>query len=336
MPLMDEFSKKGSTSRGSGTNQMWRSKVRPREIGEFEVIRFISPFANPEGGKTPKNLLADESYYVYHMGQHPNGKRFTNYVYCADLNQDSNGHIIEPSKCQCQLLGGYDDPPCYVDGKPSRNSNGTPDGFNSSAKQRYHYWVLHYYSFHLSQNPVVDGDHPDYSAPWAVSRRESGEMDVWEEVKVGSRTFYRESVMKPQLLEMARPTRESLRTYAAKYGDITNRVYEYHKQQDSSGRGFINYQILISDIEVPKLGKERVQAVIDTLPRLDRIASGEIQGLDLESFAAEDKDANKLAMEKAAESLPEVTTESDDTEDASDDDPFETMGNTKSDDLENI
>ena len=332
MPLMDEFAKSGSTGRSGGTNQMWRHKVRPREIGEFAVIRFISPFANPEGVTTPKNLLADESYFVYHMGQHPNGKRFTNYVYCADLNQDSNGHVVEPSKCQCQLLG-YDDPPCYVDGKPSRNSNGTPDGFNSPAKQRYHYWVLHYYTFHLSQNPVVDSNHPDHSAPWAVSRRESGEVDVWEEVKVGNRTFYRESVMRPHLLEMARPTRESLRTYATKYGDITNRVYEYHKQQDSSGRGFINYQILISDIEVPKLGKDRVQAVIDTLPRLDRIASDQIQGLELEPFAAEDKEVNKKAMEKATESLPDVT---EGAEESSANDPFETMGNTDSKDLESF
>ena len=105
MPLMDEFNKRGSTTRGGGsvTPQMWRHEVRPREIGEFAVIRFISPFGNPKGGDTPKNILADESYYMYHAGQHASGKRFTNYVYCADLNQDSNGHIIEPSKCQCQL-----------------------------------------------------------------------------------------------------------------------------------------------------------------------------------------------------------------------------------------
>ena len=346
MPLMDEFNKRGSTTRGGGsvTPQMWRHEVRPREIGEFAVIRFISPFGNPKGGDTPKNILADESYYMYHAGQHASGKRFTNYVYCADLNQDSNGHIIEPSKCQCQLLG-YDEPPCYVDGKPSRNSNGTPDGYNSAVKQRYHYWVLHYYSFHHAQNPVVDENSSDYNAPWAVSRRESGEVDVWDEVTVGSRKFYRESIMKTHLLKIARPTRESLRTHAERYGDITTKVYEFHKQQDSSGRGFINYQVFPSDIEVPKLGKERVQAAIKDLPRLDRIASDQIQGLDLVAFTMEDKAAHQEAMTKMADSLPDVSefepspeneVKQSDAPDASEEpangnDPFETMGNTNSD-----
>ena len=349
MPLMDEFSKRGSTSRGgTGASQMWRHEVRPRNIGEFAVIRFISPFGNPKSGDTPKNILADESYYMYHAGQHASGKRFTDYVYCGDLNQDSSGHVIEPSKCRCQLLG-YDEPPCYVDGKPSRNSNGTPDGFNSAVKQRYHYWVLHYYSFHHAQNPVVDESSSDYNAPWAVSRRDSGEVDVWDEVTVGSRKFFRETVMMPHLLKMARPTRESLRTHADRYGDITTKVYEFHKQQDSSGRGFINYQVFPSDIDVPKLGKERVQDAIKDLPRLDRIASEQIQGLDLVSFTIEDKEAHQEAMNKIVDSLPDVSEEvpkagvdvevppseeaavedSDDTED-----PFGTMGNTDLDSLD--
>ena len=350
MPLMDEFEKRGSTSRGGGsaTPQMWMHEVRPRYVGEFAVIRFISPFGNPKGGDTPKNILADESFYMYHGGQSAAGKRFTDYIYCGDLNQDSTGHVIEPSKCRCQVLG-YDEPPCYVDGKPSRNNNGTPDGFNSAVKQRYHYWVLHYYSFHLAQNPVVDEGSSDYNAPWAVSRRESGEVEVWDEVQVGSKTYYREAVMKPHLLKIARPTRESLRTHAERYGDITTKAYEFHKQQDSSGRGFINYPVFPSDIEVPKLGRERVQEAIKDLPRLDRIASEQIQGLDLVSFSMEDKAANQDVMDKISDSLPDVSAEvkppeapeppevpkvAEEPEVTGD--PFETMGNTNVEALEDF
>ena len=342
MPLMDEFQNRGSVSRSNqSTNQIWRVKLRLRQTGEFATIRFISPFA---AGDVSKNVLADESHYVYHPGTSANGKRFTEYIYCADLNQDANGHIIEPSKCKCQLSGEYDTPPCYVNGKPSRNNNGTPDGFNSDAKQRYLYWVLHYYTFHLKQNPVIDSESDDYNAPWAVSRREAGEVDAWEEVEIGNRTFYRESVMKPQILEMARATRESLRTYATMYGDITGRNFDYHRQQDQSGRSFINYQILPSEQEVPKLGKERVGAVISDLPRLDRIASGQIEGVDIESFAMEDKEADKEALSRMSESVSQLADEEPVAEvaeeepkkeavmvpdDTTEEDPFATMGNTE-------
>ena len=342
MPLMDEFKNRGSVSRSNQSgNQIWRVKLRLRETGEFATIRFISPFEKPpEGKETPRSILADESHYVYHPGTSANGKRFTEYIYCADLNQSGGEHIIEPSKCRCQLVGGYETPPCYgKDGRPSRNSNGTPDGFNSAAKQRYHYWILHYYTFHLKQNPVIDSDSDDYNAPWAVSRREAGEVDAWDEVEIGNRTFYRESVMKPQILEMARPTREGLRTFATMYGDITGRNFDYHRQQDQSGRSFINYQILPSEQEVPKLGAARVQAAINDLPRLDRIASGQIEGVDIASFSSEDKEADKEALNKMSESVnvEDTTEEKTPTKaeepvtvpDDSDEDPFSTMGNTE-------
>ena len=340
MPLMDEFSKSGSLSRGGNSaSQMWKYEAKPRYIGEFALLRFISPFGNPKGGDTPKNILADESYYIYHQPQTQNGKRFTDHVYCADLNQDSSGHIIEPSKCKCKSLG-FDEPPCYVNGSPSRNSNGSPDGFNSEVKQRYHYWVLHYYSFHHAQNPVVDPSSADYNAPWAVTRREAGDVDVWEEIERGNRKFFRETVMRTHLLKIARPTRESLRTYAESQGDITTQVYEYHKQQDSNGRGFINFQFIPSDMEVPKLGKERVQSAIKDLPRLDRIASGQIQGLDLISFASEDKTVHDEAMNKMTDSLPDVSEEikqpNAPEESETSDDPFGTMGNTTNELLEDI
>jgi len=341
MPLMDEFAKRGSTSRGGqNSNQMWKHECKPRNIGEFAVIRFISPFGAPQGEDTPKNILADESYYAPHTGQSPKGARFTDYIYCADLNQDGNGHIIEPGKCRCQLAEmGYDEPPCYVNGKPSRNSNGTPDGFNSDVRQRYHYWVLHYYSFHHEQNPVIDESSSDYNAPWAISRREAGEVDVWEEIKRGNKKFFRETIMRTHLLKIARPTRESLRTYAESYGDLRNKVYEFHKQQDP-GRGFINFQILPTEIEVPKLGKERVQEAIKDLPRLDRIASEQIQGLDLISFTTDDKASHDDALKNMADSLPDVSEEVKQPdvpeESVTSDDPFTTMGNTTDELLEDI
>ena len=293
MPLMNEF-KSGSTSRssGGGGNQLWRNKVRLRKVDEYAIIRFISPFGNVDN--IQPNLLADESWFYYQSSKTAQGQNFTNYIYCADLNKTAEGNIVQKSDCECRQTSP-DTPPCYVDGEPA------VDGWKSPAKLRYHYWILHYYTMHLGPNPILDTNSDVYDAPWAQSQRESGEAVAWDQVKMGNKTYYRESVMKPQILEMARPTRETLKSYAERHGDITNRTYEYIKTQADGG--FINYIFMPSDMEVPKFGRERTMAVLSTLPRLDRISAKLVDGIDIEPFGSIDKQADKKAVEGAVEDI---------------------------------
>ena len=293
MPLMNEF-RSGSTSRsgGGGGNQLWRNKIRLKNVDEYAVIRFISPFGNVDN--IAPNLLADESWFYYHSDRTPTGQNFTNYIYCADLNKTAEGNIVQTSECECRQYFP-DSPPCYQDGSPAS------DGWKSPAKLRYHYWVLHYYTMHLEPNPILDPGSNDYDKPWAQSQRDSGDAVAWDEVKMGNKTYYRESVMKPQILEMARPTRESLKSYAERHGDITNKTYEYIKTQADGG--FINYMFMPSDVEVPKFGRERTMAVLQTLPRLDRISAKLVDGIDIEPFGSTDKQADKQAVETAVENM---------------------------------
>ena len=328
MPTQWSDASTGSFNKGSfeGGNQLWRSELRIRDIGEFAVLRFMSPFQPREGLEVPENVMPDRSAYYYADGRSVSGKRFTDYIYCASLNVNPDGtRLIDEASCKCRQGGGA--PMCYQGGNPPT------DVRSSDCKFRYVYWALHYYTYHTSQNPVINETSPLYNEPWAVARRERGEVDAWEKIQFGSKVYFREAVMAPRFIKMA-PTRDSLTTFAERYGDITTKVYEYHKHKPQGDAGFITYQFLPSDVEVPKLGKERVTAVIKDLPRLDRIAASLIDGIDIQPFTTEDKAADNKAMENIANSVTEEAEEVVDSVEPADD-PLDSLGNA-SDDLENI
>jgi len=315
---------------GEGQNQLWRSELRVRDIGEFAVLRFISPFQPKQGIDTPENTMPDRSAYYYADGRSVSGKRFTDYIYCASLNVNPDGtRLVEEATCKCRQGGGAS-PACYQGNQPPT------DVRSSDCKFRYVYWALHYYTYHQSQNPVINESSPLYNEPWAAARRERGEVDAWEKTQFGSKIYFREAIMSPRFIKMAAPTRDSLTAFAERYGDITTKVYEYHKHRPQGDAGFITYQFLPSDIEVPKLGKERVTDVIKNLPRLDRIAASLIDGIDIPPFTTEDKGAHSKAMENMSsavsedETLPEVDDSTSDN-----DDPLTSLGNA-GDDLDDI
>jgi len=331
MPTQWSDTNTGSFTRGGngGPNQLWRSELRIRDIGEFAVLRFMSPFQPREGLDTPENVMPDRSAYFYADGRSVSGKRFTDYIYCASLNANLDGtRLIEESACKCRQGGGA--PMCY------RGETPPVDVRSSDCKFRYVYWALHYYTYHTAQNPVINESSPLYNEAWAVARRERGEIDAWEKIQIGNKIYFRETVMAPRFIKMAAPTRDSLTTFAERYGDITTKVYEYHKHKPQGDAGFITYQFLPSDIDVPKLGKERVTAVIKDLPRLDRIAASLIDGIDIQPFTIEDKTADNKAMENIANSMVDEsdnlpTAEASLQIDPTDDDPLDSLGNAGND-----
>jgi len=315
---------------GEGQNQLWRSELRIRDIGEFAVLRFISPFQPKQGIDVPENIMPDRSAYYYADGRSVSGKRFTDYIYCASLNVNTDGtRLIEEATCKCRQGGGTL-PVCYQGNLPPT------DVRNSECKFRYVYWALHYYTYHQSQNPVINEASPLYNEPWAAARRDRGEVDAWEKIKFGSTVYFRETILAARFIKMAAPTRDSLATFADRYGDITTKIYEYHKHRPQGDAGFITYQFMPSDIEVPKLGKERVTAVIKDLPRLDRVAASLIDGIDIPTFTIEDKGAHSKAMENMSNSVPEEETlPAVDDSTSDNDDPLTSLGNA-GDDLGDI
>ena len=95
-------------------------------------------------------------------GMTAKGQQFTSYEYCSRLNVNESGPVIS-TPCEHCMSG---------DEKIAKSTS------------RYLTWVFHYGTFHAEQNPFLDRD---------------GQVP-WDQVKKGNRMFYREVMMKPQLL----------------------------------------------------------------------------------------------------------------------------------------
>ena len=165
-----------------------------------------------------------------------NGKAFTDYVYCTNKNATvEDGKVI--------------DEPC-----PHCDS---ADAAIARTRDRYRYWVLHYGTYHAETNPDLEAQRE-----WTQD---------WKKVQVGRQTYYRETFLKPQILELAPTTWEVLDNHATRTGTIKNVLFEYQKNM-SEGR--INYRLLKSDIQVPDLSAQLDDNMVTALPSLQDIAAG--------------------------------------------------------------
>lgn len=212
------------------------------------------------------------------------GNSFTKQVYCSEKNVSTEGRLID---ADCE--------PCHA--------GIDVDQRTTYPRMRYTYWVLHYGTYHLETNADLKEQ-----KPWTQD---------WKQVTLGKQTFFRESVLKPQLLILSQRTWDSVQAIDTRKGTIlsTSEVpahFEFRRSFASNsgggGAGMVSYDILTSDITVPDLHNEVTQVVAE-LPKLDHIAAELITELDLPQFGS-----------------PSVVKEQKDTADA-----FARMANIKED-----
>ena len=225
----------------------------------------------------------DGSYFHPVPSKNPRtGNSFTQQVYCNEKNISLDGRVVEADCIPCHDGISVDQRTTYP-------------------RMRYTYWVLHYGTYHLETNADLQDQ-----KPWTQD---------WKQATLGKQTFFRESVLKPQLLVLSQRTWDSVQAIDTRKGTIlsTSEVpshFEFRRSFASSAgsRGMVSYDILASDISVPDLSEEAAKIVAD-LPKLDQIAAGSITELDLPQFGS-----------------PSVVKEQKDTADA-----FERIANIKED-----
>ena len=196
------------------------------------------------------------------------GKAFTDYVYCTN-------------KTATQKEGKVIDEPCPHCDSADQNIARTRD--------RYRYWVLHYGSYHAEANPDIQAQRE-----WTQD---------WKQVQVGQQTYFRETVLKPQIMELAPTTWAFLSDHAKRKGTIKNALFEYTKVM-SEGR--VNYRLLSSDIEVPDFSTELAEKT-KALPSLQDIAAGLVTEVDVPQFQTEQTAKTKVEEANAFEKMANVT-----------------------------
>ena len=187
------------------------------------------------------------------------GNPFTKHVYCSERNVSTEGRLIEEECAPCRDV--------------------LSEGQKTYPRMRYTYWVLHYGTYHLDTNPDLQAQ-----KAWTQS---------WKQVTVGKQTFFRETVLKPQLLVLSQKTWSMIDLIEQRKGTILSAAdaplhFEFRRSfqtNNGSGSGMVSYDILPSDLSVPDLTEEATK-IVSSLPRLDHIAADLITELDLPQFGA--------------------------------------------------
>ena len=196
------------------------------------------------------------------------GKAFTQYVYCTNKNAtQEEGRVIDEPCPHCE----------------------SADQQIVRTRDRYRYWVLLYGIYHAEANPDIQAQRE-----WTQD---------WKQVQVGQQTYFRETVLKPQILELAPTTWAFLSDHAKRKGTIKNGLFEYTKAM-SEGR--INYRLLGSDLSVPDFSNQMAEHA-DALPSLQDIAAGLITEVNVPQFTTDKTARTKVEEADAFEKMANIT-----------------------------
>ena len=118
------------------------------------------------------------------------------YEYCSRVNENESGPVISTPCEHCM----------------------SADERIAKSTSRYLTWVFHYGTFHVEQNPFLD--------------REGNEP--WEQVQIGNRSFFRETVKKPQLLNTSFTLFKNIEEKYDMYSTLLDRTYDYTSSRPSN------------------------------------------------------------------------------------------------------
>lgn len=214
------------------------------------------------------------------------GKTFTKYIYCLRVNRNEKGQIVK-GNCETCL---------------------SPDVNLKRTSPRYSYWVFNYANFHRSQNPRLE---------------QTQEAESWEPFTIGKQVFFREMVMRPQLLTLSHTVWERLAAIAARVGSLLSDPYEYSRQ---SANERTQYYIEKSTLAIPDVDASIVE-VAKSLPNLEAVAAGQIMEVNfptipLPSSVARDEQAFQRMVENEQAAAEEPKKGSKSRKPAADEKPW--------------
>jgi len=234
MPRLD----RGNVSINSSSNA--RGKFNPNTIIPWNCIRFASDEFATIRMLSPitDSALIDVADYHSHMST-VNGKQQFRYVYCSSKNvyKDDEGrsHQIVPG--ECDLCKSQDDK-------------------TSTTRPRYNMWTFCYGIYHTNQNPRF-GKYDD--------------AEEWEQRKVGSRHYYRESVLKPQILQAPQTVMNILGGYEERLGieRFKEATFDLMKKGNPPSVQYTGYE---TAIELPDV-EDEIQSLISELPDIEKVSA---------------------------------------------------------------
>ena len=201
-------------------------------------------------------------------GMTAKGQQFTSYEYCSRLNVNESGPVIS-TPCEHCMSG---------DEKIAKSTS------------RYLTWVFHYGTFHAEQNPFLDRD---------------GQVP-WDQVKKGNRMFYREVMMKPQLLNTSFTLFKNIEEKYDRYASLLERNFDYSSSRPAN---ITQYSIELSDTSVTNDYSQEILDMEKDLPDLELIAAKLIVEVDLASIETEKEGLSKQDADDAFANMANMNVE---------------------------
>ena len=197
----------------------------------------------------------DLSRYHNIPGMTRDGSRFTKYEYCSqqNINPETGQKVVDE---QCTWCASADD-----------SIQNTTERFLS--------WIFHYGTFHVAQNPRLD--------------REG--QEAWAEIKRGQKTFFRETVRKPQLFQASFTLYKNLEGKREMMDSLTDRNFDYSCLRVSDRT---TYALDYSDTTIENDYAAEIASVENDLPDIEGIAAKLILEIDVPQFGSPGSDSYSM------------------------------------------
>ena len=176
-------------------------------------------------------------------GMTAKGQQFTSYEYCSRINVNESGRVIEKDCEHCL----------------------SADERIVKTTSRYLSWVMHYGTYHVDQNPFLD--------------REG--QEAWNQVKIGNRTFFREAVKKPQLLNTSFTLFKNIEEKYDIFSTLLGRTFDYRSSRPAN---ITQYSLETSDIQLSNDYSQEILDMENNLPDLEMVAAKLITEVELPTF----------------------------------------------------
>lgn len=233
MPRLD----RGSTTVGTTGA---RGRYNPNQIVPWNTVRFASDeFATIRMLSPLKDSpLIDVAAYHSHRSI-MDGKQTFRYVYCTTKNiyKDEEGRDRQIAPGDCDLCKSQDEA-------------------TKTTRPRYNMWVFAYGIYHSNQNPRF-GKYDD--------------AEEWEQRQVGSRFYYREAVLKPQILQAPQTVMNIFSGYEDRLGPdkFAKATFDLMKRGVPPSIQYTGYE---TQIELPDLDED-IMAIVPELPDIEKVSA---------------------------------------------------------------
>ena len=234
MPRLD---RENSSLSGAG---LTKGRFNPNIIVPWNCVRFASEeFACIRMlGPISNSPLIDNAQYHSHRAM-INGKQQFRYVYCTTKNtyQDENGRERQIAPGDCDLCKSQDEQ-------------------TANTRARYNMWVFAYGIYHTNQNPSF-GKYDD--------------AEEWESRKVGNRHFYREAVLKPQILQAPQTVMNIFSQYEESLGEdrFAKSTFDLMKKGVPPS---ISYSGFETQVQLPDM-EDDILGLVESLPDIEKVSA---------------------------------------------------------------